>query len=101
MLPEVAPEVVPEALPESAKYILAPCPSPKECLKLNGAPRTKSYEKTCCDVCAGIGVVPADQTPNPEWDTTLQYLRRPFSTREQKRIEHEPGATVMETTAQV
>lgn len=80
------PEALPQPVPQSAVYVLDPCPSSKDCLSLKGAPGTKSYEKTCCEVCAGLGVVPADHTPNPEWEKALRYMRRPFSKREQKSI---------------
>ncbi len=88
-------------LPQSARYVLDPCSSLKRCLSLNGAPGTQKYHKTCCPLCAGIGVVPADHTPNPEWESALRYMRRSFTTREKKRIEHEPGLTRMQAIAKV
>lgn len=54
-----------EPIPQSARYELVPCPG-DSCLSLKGAPGTKSYEKTCCEICAGIGVMPADHSPNPQ-----------------------------------
>jgi hypothetical protein len=50
-----------DPLPQSAVYVLVPCPNPKRCLSLKGALGTPKYEKTHCEVCAGIGVVPATQ----------------------------------------
>ena len=44
--------MLPETIPESARYELIPCPS-SECLKLNGAPGTQKYHKTCCQLCGG------------------------------------------------
>ena len=93
-------EVVPEALPESAKYILVSCPGSR-CLSLKGAPGTKSYDKTCCDTCFGISVVPADYTPNPEWENALRYMRRPFSSREKKSISWGVETTTMQAMVQV
>lgn len=95
------PQPAPEALPQSAAYELVPCPSSKDCLKLNGIPGTQKYYKTCCPLCAGVGVVPAPGCPNPLWEETLDHMRKPFSTREKRRIKHEPAATVMEATARV
>ena len=87
-----------ELVPESAVYNLISCPG-SQCLSLKGAPGTRSYEKSLCSLCAGIGVVPDNL--NPEWGNALRYMRRPFSKREQKRIEHEPGLTRMQATVQV
>ena len=52
-------------------------------------------------MCAGVGVVPATHSPNPLWEETLDHMRKPFSTREKRRIKHEPGTTVMEAAARV
>jgi len=90
-----------EPIPQSAVYVLDPCPSSTDCLKLNGIPGTQKYHKTCCPLCAGIGKVPAPHSPNPLWVDTLHYMRKPFSTREKRRTKYEPGATVMEATARV
>ncbi len=45
--------------------------------------------------------MPATHSPNPLWEETLDHMRKPFSTREKRRIKHEPGTTVMEAAARV
>lgn len=94
--PESLPQSEPEGLP---RYDLIPCPSPKCCLSLNGAPGTPKYEKTCCEVCFGVGKVPAPDCPNPQWEKVLRYMRRPFSKREQKSISWDVEATTMQAPA--
>ena len=94
------PEPAPEPIPESARYELIPCPS-SECLKLNGAPETPKYDKTCCQRCGGLGIVPAPGSPNPLWENALRYMRRPFLAHEKKRIRRDVESTTMQATAKV
>ena len=61
------PQSDPEGLP---RYETQPCPGPG----LHGVTGS-------CPVCAGLGVVPAADTPNPVWSEVLAMLREPLSNR--------------------
>ncbi len=61
------PQADPEGLP---RYALAPCPGP--------GPHGVTGS---CPVCAGLGLVPAADTPNPAWPEVLAMLRKPLSAR--------------------
>ena len=65
MFPEPTPE--PEGLP---RYDTQPCPGP--------GPHGVTGS---CPVCAGLGVVPAADTPNRVWPEVLAMLREPLSNR--------------------
>lgn len=61
------PQSEPEGLP---RYDTQPCPGPE--------PHGVTGD---CPVCAGLGLVPAADTPNPVWPEVLVMLREPLSNR--------------------
>jgi hypothetical protein len=63
--PQSDPKDMSEGLP---RYETRPCPGPGP----------HGVTGTCPD-CAGLGVVPAEDTPNPVWPEVLAMLREPLS----------------------